>query len=135
MSPETPHPPLVAAPFARIIVVDKVSILVDCKICEVHELVMKLVRSCRIRLSGEPEMYNVYSIQVQSSPDKTIAIKVDSKRIKSGDEDVEPHVKLVISDQERVVNVLLYYCWSLHVLKLVYIPVANIFDLDSMAVV
>ena len=72
---------------------------------------------------------------VQFSPDKSIAVKIDSERIKSSDEDVESHVKLVISNQERVVNVLLYYCRSLNVLKLVYIPVANIFDLDSMAVV
>ena len=69
------------------------------------------------------------------SPDKTIAIKIDSKWIKSSDEDVESHVKLVISDQERVVNVFLYNCWTLNVPKLVDIPVANIFDLDSMAVV
>lgn len=80
---------------------------------------------------------SVYSIPstVQFSPDKAITVKIDSERIKSSDEDVESHVKLVISNQERVVNVLLYYCRSLNVLKLVNIPVTNIFDLDSMAVV
>ena len=83
----------------------------------------------------KPATLSCHLCTVQFSPDKSIAVKIDSERIKSSDEDVESHVKLVISNQERVVNVLLYYCRSLNVFKLVYIPVANIFDLDSMAVV
>ena len=75
-------------------------------------------------------MYIFHQINVKwHLPDQTITIKIDSQRIKAGDEDIEPHVKLVVFDQERVMDVLLYYCGLLDILKLVNVPTANIFDL------
>ena len=62
VAPETPHPPLVSASLTRVIVVDKVPILVDGKVCQVHELVMKLARGGRIWLSGKPEIKGSFCI-------------------------------------------------------------------------
>ena len=62
VSPETPHAPLVSASLTRVIVVDEVAILIDGKVCQVHELVMKLARGGRIGLSSKPEMRGLISI-------------------------------------------------------------------------